>query len=32
MEKITELCTGCRACEQLCGKKAISMVESTYFL
>ena len=28
MEKITELCTGCRACEQLCGKKAISMVEN----
>ena len=28
MKKITELCTGCRACEQLCGKKAISMMEN----
>lgn len=26
MEKITEYCTGCRACEQLCAKNAISMV------
>ena len=27
MEKITDLCTGCRACEQLCAHHAISMVE-----
>ena len=27
MEKITELCTGCRACEQLCAHKAIQMLE-----
>lgn len=26
MERITEYCTGCRACEQLCAKNAISMV------
>lgn len=26
MERITEYCTGCRACEQLCTKKAIRMV------
>ncbi|EOS13055.1 Coenzyme F420 hydrogenase/dehydrogenase, beta subunit C-terminal domain [Phocaeicola sartorii] len=26
MERITEYCTGCRACEQLCAKKAIRMV------
>lgn len=26
MEKITELCTGCRACEQVCAKHAIRMV------
>lgn len=25
MERITELCTGCRACEQLCAHHAISM-------
>lgn len=25
MEKITELCTGCRSCEQLCAHQAISM-------
>lgn len=25
MEKITEFCTGCRACEQLCPKRCISM-------
>ena len=28
MKNITDLCTGCRACEQLCGKKAISMIEN----
>lgn len=28
MKNITDLCTGCRACEQLCSKKAISMIES----
>ena len=27
MEKITDLCTGCRTCEQLCAHKAIQMVE-----
>lgn len=27
MEKITDLCTGCRTCEQLCAHHAISMVE-----
>ncbi len=27
MIDITEKCTGCRACEQLCSQKAISMVE-----
>lgn len=26
MERITDFCTGCRACEQLCAKNAISMV------
>lgn len=26
MENITEYCTGCRTCEQLCAKNAISMV------
>lgn len=26
MEKVTELCTGCRACEQLCPKRCIRMV------
>ena len=26
MERITDYCTGCRACEQLCAKNAISMV------
>lgn len=26
MNKITERCTGCRACEQLCKKNAISMI------
>lgn len=26
MERITELCTGCRSCEQLCPKDAISFV------
>lgn len=26
MKQITEFCTGCRVCEQLCAKKAISMV------
>ena len=26
MEKVTELCTGCRACEQLCAHHAISMI------
>lgn len=26
MERITDFCTGCRACEQLCPKKAISFV------
>ena len=26
MEKITEYCTGCRACEQLCPKNAISFI------
>lgn len=25
MEKITDFCTGCRACEQVCPKKAITM-------
>lgn len=27
MNDITEKCTGCRACEQLCSQKAISMIE-----
>lgn len=27
MDKITDLCTGCRTCEQLCAHKAIQMVE-----
>lgn len=27
MDKITDLCTGCGACEQLCARKAIQMVE-----
>lgn len=27
MEKITEQCTGCRACEQLCARKAIQMTD-----
>ena len=26
MERITDYCTGCRACEQLCAKNAISMI------
>ena len=26
MKQITEYCTGCRACEQLCGKKAIRLI------
>lgn len=26
MEKITDLCAGCRACEQICRREAISMV------
>lgn len=26
MDRITEFCTGCRACEQVCAKHAISMV------
>ena len=26
MERITDYCTGCRACEQLCAQNAISMV------
>lgn len=28
MDKITEYCTGCRMCEKICPKKAITMIEN----